>query len=154
MPLYAKDSKMETKIEFVKHQTAKSVVLGYFRRDHPRISDEKLFQCKSEFNLFLGKKWVKPAKIGQLLTWVRQVGIWGYCNHKSRYCKEIHYWVGKRANRLAVMEFILHEVVHAGGFHSEQLACKLAGLGTFAYHVFETDFDGKMPFQCISKVQI
>ncbi len=55
--------------------------------------------------------------------------------------------VGKRSCRASVMEFILHEVFHAGGYRSEGTVCKLAGLGTFAHQVFETDFDGNMPFQ-------
>lgn len=147
MPLYSKIPKRETKIEFVKHPTAKSVVLGYFRHDHPRMDDDRLMAIDSEFHLFMGKKWVKPAKVHELVSWVRTVGVWGYCNHAGRRHKEIHFWIGRRACREKVMEFILHEIFHAGGLSGENLVCKLAGLGAFAHSVFESNFDGKMPFQ-------
>jgi len=147
MALYSKTPKRETTIEFVRHPTAKSVVLGYFRHDHPRMDDKRILASNSEFHLFMGKKWVKPAKVSELVSWIRTVGVWGYCNHVSRRHKEIHFWIGKRACRENVMEFILHEIFHAGGFSGERLVCKLAGLGTFAHSVFEKDFDGKLPSQ-------
>lgn len=147
MPLYSKIPKLATKIEFVQHPTAKSVVLGFFRHDHPRMTDERLMTADSGFQLLMGKTWVKSAKVKELVSLVRTVGLWGYCRHLSRRHKEIHFWIGKRACREKVMEFILHEVAHAGGFSNEDSVCKIAGLGVFAYNVFETDFDGKMPFQ-------
>jgi hypothetical protein len=147
MRLYSKVPKVETKVEFVRHPTATSVVLGYFRHEHPRMTDERLMAATSDFHLFMGRKWVKPARVKELISWVRQVGVWGYCNHVERRHKEIHFWIGKRACRENVLEFILHEVAHAGGFSGEQVVCRLAGLGAFAYHVFEKDFDGRLPSQ-------
>jgi hypothetical protein len=143
-PLYAKASKMETKIEFVVHKTAKSVVLGFFRRDYPKTEDDKILDKKTEVKLLMGKRWKDGATVRDIIKWVQSVGIWGYCQHKGKNHKEIHYWLGSKADRYSVLEFILHEVYHAGGYSSENTACKLAGLGCFAYQVFERDFEKKL----------
>lgn len=142
-PLYASRMNKKTVIEFVKHPTAKSVVFGYFRPDHPKVDDIRLMEMKTDFHVLMGKRWAKPAKVSEIMMWVRKVGIWGYCKHLSKHHKEIHYWIGKRAAKESVMEFVIHEVIHAGGYGSEELVCKLAGLGTFAYKAFEQQFGKK-----------
>jgi len=144
MKLCTKLPNIETRIEFVKHSTAKSVVFGFFRGDHPRMTDDRLMKHKSDFHLMIGEKWIKNASVHDMINWTHKQGIWGYCNHKSRRHKEIHFWIGKRASRESVMEFIIHEIMHAGGFRSEKMVCKLAGLGTFAYQIFESDFDRRV----------
>ena len=143
-PLYAKhNKKLETKIEFVAHDSPESVVLGFFRRDYPKLTDEQVLKTKTDVKLLMGKKWKSGATVQEIAEWVRLTGVWGYCCHKSKHKKEIHYWHGKHADRISVFEFLLHEIYHAGGVHSEQRACALAGLGTFAFMVFERDFDCK-----------
>jgi len=141
MPIRLEETKHETRIEFVQHPTAKSVALGYFRGDHPRMSDDRLMQQRTDFQLLIGKVWVKRVRVCELVKWIHVNGVWGYCHHKSKYNKEIHFWIGKRARREKVMELLLHEIMHAGGFFSEKLVCKLAVLGVFAYQIFESDFD-------------
>jgi len=143
-PLYAKSAKkLETRIEFVRHPTARSVVLDFFRHEFPRTPDDKLLDKKTEVTLLMGKSWHKGATVREIISWVQSVGIWGYCNHVSRNQKEIHFWRGKRACRTSIQEFLLHEIYHAGGYRSEKTACKLAGLGAFAYQVFENEFGGR-----------
>jgi len=83
---------------------------------------------------------------------VRGVGVWGYCKH-FKHRKEIHYWIGVKACRAVVMEFLFHEMMHVGGIRSESKACRLAGLAAFAMQAFENDFDGNMAFQTKGKAE-
>jgi hypothetical protein len=139
-----KKTKLTTKIEFVEHPTAKSVIFGFFRYDHPRMSDEKLMNMKTDFHVFMGKKWIKPARVCELLALIKVIGVWGYHNPLSSRHKEIHFWVGKHANKDAVVEFLVHELAHAGGFKSEELVQKIAGISAYAFHIYETDFANKI----------
>jgi hypothetical protein len=139
-----KKPKLETKIEFVRHPTAKSVIFGFFRYDHPRLSEEKLLEMKTDFHVFMGKKWIRPARVRELIAHIKTVGVWGYHNPLSPRHKEIHFWVGKHARKEAVVEFLIHELAHAGGFKSESMVQKLAGIGAYAYHIYETDFANKI----------
>ena len=142
MPLYGSRPHKDFKIELVHHESADKIVLSFFRHDHPRMGRKRLLAMETDFHVFLGKRWAKPARVHELISHVKAVGVWGYCNHRSRRVKEIHYWVGPYASRTSVMEFVLHEVAHAGGFRTEHMACKVAGLGAMAYEVFESDFAG------------
>ena len=145
--MYTKKPKKDFRIEFVKHRSAQSVVLGFFRPDYPvKMSDSRILKQRVEFSIKVDGKWKKLISFGEIVDWVRELGVWGYCKHfKDR--KEIHYWIGVKACRISVMEFLLHEMMHVGGIHSENKACRLAGLAAFAIQAFENDFDGKMPFQ-------
>ena len=130
------------KIEFVRHPSARRIVISYFRYDHPRMAVGRLLAMETEFRVFLGKRRVKSAPVLDMIACIEEIGVWGYCNHRSTRLKEIHYWVAPYANRTSVMEFVLHEVAHAGGFRGEKNALKVAGLGAFAYGVFESRFEG------------
>ena len=143
-PMYGKKIGLTHKIEFVKHSSARRVVTAFFRYDHPRMSDGSLLAMKTDFRVFLGHRWKENATVSQLLGVARKVGAWGYCNHKSKHHKEIHYWFGKNADRFHVLELLLHETAHAGGYRKERDAVKIAGLGTFVYQTYEDDFkEGK-----------
>lgn len=139
-PLYGCKMPGNFRVEFVRHKSARSIVLAYFRYDHPRMRIDRLLAMETDFHVLLGKRWAKPALVSEIVEVVKSVGVWGYCNHRSRHVKEVHYWVAPHAKRINVMEFVLHEVAHAGGFRTEKMACKVAGLGSFAYGVFESIF--------------
>lgn len=151
--MYATKPKKELRIEFVKHRTAQSVVLGFFRPDYPaKMSDKQILKQRVELRVKIGKhgealhRYRMLSTFPEVIEWVRGIGVWGYCKH-FKHRKEIHYWIGVNACRPIVIEFILHEMMHVGGIRSEGKACRLAGLAAFAMQAFESDFDGKMPFQ-------
>jgi hypothetical protein len=145
--MYTNRPSKDFRIEFVEHGTAQSVVLGFFRQDYPsKMSDDKILKQTIEWKIKVGGRWKTLTSFKSIFEWVDEAGVWGYCKHlKSR--KEIHYWIGENACRISVMEFLLHEMMHVGGVHSEVKACRLAGLAAFAMETFEKDFDGNMLFQ-------
>ena len=71
------------KIEFVRHPSAHRIVVAYFRYDHPRMSLKNLLAMETEFRVFLGKRWVKPALVSEMIAHIKEIGVWGYCNHQS-----------------------------------------------------------------------
>ena len=140
---YSKDITKEVKVEFVEHPSAKRIVLSWFRRDHPRMSERKLLSMRTEFTVLLGCRWTDGATVAQMISVVREVGAWAYCHHVSPRHKEVHYWFSKAADPFMVYEVILHEVAHAAGYSSEATACKIAGIGVFCLQVL-TDYFGGM----------
>src|ERR1039457_1334168 len=93
-PTYGSRMHKDFKIEFVRHPSAVHLVLAYFRYDHPRMRKSSLLKMETGFRVFLGKKWVKQATVLEVIGIVKKTGVWGYCNHRSKRIKEIHYWLG------------------------------------------------------------
>lgn len=138
--LYA-SSPDKTIFSFVQHQTAKSVVFGFFRHEHPTVPDCRLMGVRINIKVTIGGKKLVLPYIRDFVGWVRTAGVWGYCQHIRKDRKEIHYWIGKNATVENTFEFILHEIAHGGGFRGERSATKIAGLGSFALEVHKEYFE-------------
>lgn len=128
------------KVEFVRHKTAKALVLSWFRVDHPRMKEEKLLKQKTDFTLTIGNEIKESGTVEELIKVVRSIGHWGYCMHVNKEEKEVHYWVGKKTTEYEIMNFLAHEVAHAVGYYSEKSACKIGGICAFAYEVMKSYF--------------
>ena len=137
---YPKDPTKDIKITFVEHPSARRIVLSWFQYDHPGVSSKRMLAMRTEFTVFLGKKWEQEATVAQLLSVVEATGVWAYCKHASRKHKEIHYWFSDQADPFIKFETIMHEVSHAVGYKSEVCACKIAGIGVFCLHALKDRF--------------
>jgi hypothetical protein len=125
-----------TRITFVEHPSAKSVVLGWCRTDHPRLSDKRILETKTDLRIVLGKT-INNAKAKDLIKVVKKQKVWGYCKHLSVNEKEIHYWKDKDVNPIALFETLAHEVAHAFGYHKEKTAQKIGAAAAFTYTFFK-----------------
>lgn len=128
-------------IALVEHKTARSVVLEYFRKDYPDITEKELLKKETEFTVLVDEEfeeWEDAATVADLLKTVRRQHLWGFCAHTDdpKY-KEIHYWIGKKAETIKVLELFSHEIAHAIGYKSENMAKKYAGVSIFAYHIMK-----------------
>jgi len=132
----------QTKIIFVKHLTPKSVVLGYFRPDFPRLSDEELLEEDTAFTITRGNEKIRCATVRNVVRTVAKIGSWGYCKHfKNKHKKEIHYWIAKKTNSTQVMELFAHEIAHAFGYSNEVTARNVGCIAGFAYENMKDVFD-------------
>jgi len=139
--LYSSHHSPKTTFVFVKHPSARSVVFGFFRHEYPKVPDCRLMGVRINVVVKIaGKKIVLPF-IRDFVAWVRTAGVWGYCHHKKRDRKEIHYWLCKMATAENAFEFVVHEVAHGCGFRSEQMAMKIAGLSGFAMTAYKEHFE-------------
>ena len=128
----------------VRHKTARSLVLEYFRSDFPNLTDEQILRQDTEFTVFLNEEWEDVAIVSDLLKAIKNKGLWGFCDHKIdvRY-KEIHYWIGKKATTENVLELLSHEVAHAIGNKSEVTAQRYSGVALFAYMIMKEEVKWK-----------
>jgi len=127
----------EVQIQFVKHRTAKAIAIAWARFDYPRMSEENILKQKVGLDLDLGDGKMHPGTVAELIVVIRKCGMWAFCD-KITYGKQapdIHYWVGVKAkkNKVKVMEIFGHEVGHAIGYTSENMAVKFGGVAGFAY---------------------
>ena len=134
----------EIKIVLVEHKTAKSVVVGYFMPEFPHSSAEQILKKKTEFNIVQNTTKLhnivkKSVTVGQLLQNIKHERAWGYCNHKTKYTKEIHYWIGKGATMNKVLELFGHELAHAFGYSNEKTAQKVGIITCLAYNMYIED---------------
>jgi len=129
----------QTNIKFIRHKKPESVVFSYFRDDHPRMSEDRLKLVKTDFQLNRNNKKIDSCTIGELIDAVKTIERWGYCLHKSKKEKEIHYWIGKNATLEQIIELMSHEIAHSSGYRSERAATKFGGIAAFAYHIISSD---------------
>ncbi len=134
-----KPTKKEIKITYVEHPDAKSIVFGWFRQEHPRLTDEQLLATKTDFNVLLGER-IPDATVSQVIEVVKRQKNWAYCKHVEKKHKEIHYWFAKTADHVAIFETIAHEVAHAFGYSNETTAQKMGAIAAFTYKTFMSDF--------------
>ena len=124
-------------IQFIKHKTAKSIVVEFARYYHPRMCMENLLKQKVGLCLDMGDGNIHSGTVGELITVVKNMGLWGFCDKitHGRKTPDIHYWVSKptEKERIKVMELFAHEVGHAVGYNSEKMATKFGGVAGFAY---------------------
>ena len=130
----------EIKVTLVKHKSAKDIVLSWVRPNHKRLSDAELMDAEVDFVLTIGDVVKDTATTTDLLAVVRKLSCWGYCQHVNKIDKEIHYWFGKKATDLDILNFLTHEVAHAAGYASENSACKIGGIAVFAYDMMKDNF--------------
>lgn len=126
------------KITLVHHKTAKSIVLAWCRPDHPRLSDKRILETKTELRIFLGKS-INNAKAKDLITVVKKQKVWGFCKHLNVNEKEIHFWKSNDVNPISLFETLAHEVAHAFGYHKEKTAQKIGAAAAFTY-TFTTQY--------------
>lgn len=127
----------EIQIAFIKHTSAKDIVISYFRYDYPRMIEKNLLKQETEFELDMEDEVVYPGTVAEVVTVVNKLGVWGFCDKITHGDKkpEIHYWVNSPdADRIKVMELFSHEVAHAVGYSSEKMACKYGGVAAFSYY--------------------
>lgn len=134
----------ELKVELVEHETAKSVVLGFFSRDYPKLTPEQILRKRTEFNILQKddkkhKLIRKSVTVEQLLESIEVEGVWGYCDHKSKWHKEIHYWINKKATANKIIELLGHELAHACGYSNEKTAQKVGIIACIAYNMYCED---------------
>ena len=122
------------KITFVKHPSAKSLVLGFFRKDFPELADDEILKEETDFTLHLTET-VNCAKVSEVIHVVNKTKLWGFCKHiaKNPNHKEIHYWFDKDADKIKLVELFTHELAHAIGYKSELIAQKIGAVGAIAY---------------------
>jgi hypothetical protein len=129
-------SKKELHLTFVEHRSAKSLVVGYFRPEYPRLSVKRILEQKTEFSVLLGET-IPNARVSELLKAVQNRGMWGWCKHLDKNNKEIHYWLDKPPlNQIKVFELFAHEISHAFGYSCEKRAQKIAAVSAFTFAHF------------------
>ena len=128
--------KKTPEIAIVKHKSAQSLVIDYFRNEFPNLTNKEILEEDTEFTVFLDERWNNGATVRQLLRTVRKVGAWGFCDN-TKDPKEIHYWISKKACTEQVLELFAHEMAHAIGNKSEAIAKKYAVTALFSYHVMK-----------------
>jgi len=133
--------KDKLKIATVAYKSAKKVVIAYFRGDWPKISESKLLEKKTNFQLITDSKAENDVTVKQLINKIKKMGYWGFCQHTSdKKYKEIHYWISD-TNRPAddkLLALFAHEMAHATCGHSEKKACAVADICEFSYNILET----------------
>jgi hypothetical protein len=125
-------------VELIAYDSAKSLVLKYFKFDHQGITQSKLLECRTEFTVVHNKKQVKNAKVKFVLSEIKRLGLWAFCLHRSKTNKEIHFWISKnkKIENFQIEDLISHELSHALlGVKSETTASKFGGVAALAYKI-------------------
>lgn len=127
----------EIRVSYIKHKTARDLVITYFRYDHPRMSVDKLLKQETEFQLEIDGEMIYPGTVKEVITVVEKSGIWAFCDKISdgKDYPIIHFWINNKArkDKIKVMEIFAHETLHAVGYQSENLAVRFGGVAAFAY---------------------
>ncbi len=127
----------EIVVEFEKHKSAKSICLAYARFDHPRMKEENLLKHKVGLEFKFDDGQYHIGTVNDLIKVVRKLGMWGFCDKitNSEENPIIHFWVGSKAkkDKNKVMELFGHEVGHAIGYSSENMAIKFGAVTGLAF---------------------
>jgi len=126
----------QVEIQFVKYDSAYDIVISYFRYNHPRMKLKKLLKQKTEFQLDLEYETVYPGTVEEVIRTVKRLGMWGFCDKITNGAQNphIHYWVGSaKPDKIKILELFTHEVSHAIGYSSENMAVRFGGVAAFSY---------------------
>lgn len=127
----------QIEIAYLKYEAPTDLVVAYFRFDHPRMKLENLLKQSTEFQLHIEGTRFRPGTVSDVIQVVARLGVWGFCDKITNGPEnpKIHYWVSEEAkkDRIKVMELFAHEVAHAAGYSSENMAIKFGGICAMAY---------------------
>lgn len=138
--------KREIRIKFIKHTFPKSIVLSWFRFNHPKMPLEKLMTCKTEFRVKLSNHNIYPSTVKEVIKAIKETGMWGYCDKITRGLNNpiIHYWISKKdlTNKIKVLELFAHEMTHAFGYSSEKIALRSGAIAALSYQCMMEELYG------------
>jgi len=118
----------------VRHKKSADLVRAYLK------GKKEAGRSRIDLTITLGnEEKIRIRSVKTLLQFVRKQGCWGFCHHGKNNYHEIHYWVRKNANPLALIEMLAHELAHAIGYR-ESMAARFGGIAAFAYKLMLDEF--------------
>jgi len=138
---------MPFNLKLVNHTSARSVVISFFRFEHPRISINKLLKLPTQFtHVEPSGKETRAIKVKEFIKVVKEFGVWGFCDSLPYSTNRIiHYWISKniKNKKTKLLDFLGHELGHAMGYSSESTAQKFGMVSLLTYQLYTQHFSRK-----------
>ena len=115
-----------------RYKSVSALVCDYFKSKYPTLKNEEILNKYSNYTSFNTEP-IKKRKISEFVEEVKDNGYWGFCSIYRGHTRVIHYWtdINKRLSDKLLTDFFSHEMTHAFGYRSEDIACDVGKISTF-----------------------